>query len=247
MYSKLPLITLSIVLFSIVGVQCDSSLWGAPTITNDRDLDVRANGRTMLSNGTGGRATGRIGSDWQWQSTGVLFQGCTDDKIHITDCFGLQLSADTTKNLETGLPEGATPRQRIEFLPNAGGAAGETYQYEWKFYLSSQTGTTKNFFHLMQLLNRKAQGIAKTGPVITLDARSDQVQINDVFMQGCSGSDCPSIPLADFEDRTTLHRAMVTYGENGHFLYVIQDADHGNKELLRYEVSGNMGSDGSQG
>jgi len=64
---------------------------------------------------------------------GVLTHGCTDDKIHITDCYDLRLSADTSKNLEAGLPDDAAPRQRIEFATGQKGVAGETHQYEWKF------------------------------------------------------------------------------------------------------------------
>jgi hypothetical protein len=98
----------------------------------------------------------------------------------------------------------------------------------------------------MQLINEKVDGKVQNGPVITLDARNQKVFIDDMFDQGCStGTTCPSIPLSSFVDRTTLHRVTVTFGHKGHFLYTIQDTDNGNKQLLKYETKGIMGTGGS--
>jgi hypothetical protein len=60
-----------------------------------------------------------------------------------------------------------------------------------------------------------------------------------------TGQTFPSIPLADFTDRTTVHFLTITYGPNGKMVYVIKDVEDESKEMLRYEASGVMGQDAS--
>ncbi|KAK7062609.1 hypothetical protein VNI00_000097 [Paramarasmius palmivorus] len=92
----------------------------------------------------------------------------------------------------------------------------------------------------MQVLTRGGNG----GPVVTLDAVKGQIAIKDE-VRDCAQTKCPSIPLSDFTDRTTVHFVTVTYGSQGSLRYVVQDADNGHMELLRYQVTGEMGEDAS--
>ena len=129
-------------------------------------------------------------------SPGVLESPCTGDfaNIGISDCYQFSLSADGSKNLDTNHLD--SPRQRNEFrCPN--NAAGETHTYSWKQYLYSSTGSGSTFFHLMQILDYNT-----LQPVITLDARNGRVQVESTNL--CK-SGCPSIPMASYTDRTTVH------------------------------------------
>ncbi|KAF5360143.1 hypothetical protein D9758_011329 [Tetrapyrgos nigripes] len=219
-----------------------SGIWCTPISEEVVTIGSRAGGVTVIDDGSNiptgqKRNQGNLSNGWLWQNTGLLTHGCTDSGIHISDCYGMQLSSKTNENLERDLPPGATPRQRIEIASGQRGVAGETHS------LSPRTGTANGFFHLMQLLNENPDGKVQNGPVITLDARNGRVYINDFYSQGCSGSSCPSMPFSSFAGHTTLHRATVTYGHKGYFLYTIQDADSG-KQLLKYEVHGIMGTGG---
>ncbi|KAJ6620779.1 hypothetical protein B0H10DRAFT_2020583 [Mycena sp. CBHHK59/15] len=104
-----------------------------------------------------------------------------------------------TKNLQSTTSD--SPRQDIEFL-TSGATDGTSWSYKWKYYLSSQTGTTDHFFHLMQILTRGGTG----GPVITLNAAAGKVAIQDT-VRGCPTAGCPYIALDDFTDRMTPHTA----------------------------------------
>ncbi|KAJ7645596.1 hypothetical protein DFH06DRAFT_1283311 [Mycena polygramma] len=190
-----------------------------------------ASARTQLTDGTSGTAVEGPGYTTMgallWQSSGVLYDGCTDSAAHpidITDCYALQLSADATKNLQDNTSD--SPRQRIEFLTK-GAADGTSWSYQWKYYLSSQTGTTDHFFHVMQLLTRGGAG----GPV----------SIQDI-VRGCPTAGCPSIALSAFTDRTTIHSMTVTYGPKGSVKYAVKDSSTG-KTLLSYSATGSMGSE----
>lgn len=80
------------------------------------------------------------------------------------------------------------------------------------------------------------------GPVITLDAEAGKVQIKD--MKGfhpCPSSGCPSVALADFTDRVTLHSMNVTFGDNGKLAYKVMDEKTG-KTLIDYSANKNMGN-----
>ncbi|KAJ7366584.1 hypothetical protein DFH08DRAFT_1003756, partial [Mycena albidolilacea] len=196
--------------------------------------------RTQLTNGTLGKIQQGPGyttmGALRWQSSGVLWEGCSSSAAHpidITECYGLQLFADPTKNLQDSAAD--SPRQRIEFL-TAGAADGTSWVYERKFYLSSETGTTNHFFHLMQILARGGSG----GPVITLNAAAGKVAIGDV-VRGCPKAGCPSIALADFTDRTTVHSMTVTYGPKGSVTYAVKDATT-RRTLLTYSATGSMGT-----
>ncbi|KAJ7505535.1 hypothetical protein B0H11DRAFT_1708963 [Mycena galericulata] len=219
-----------------------SSMFSKPTLTAFcvSTLCAFASARTELTNGTSGSALEGPGyttmGSLLWQSSGVLYDGCNNSAeypINITDCYALQLSSDPTENLESDTSD--SPRQRIEFL-TAGAADGTSWTYEWKYYLSSQTGTTNHFFHLMQILTRGGTG----GPVITLNAAGGQVAIQDT-VRGCPAAGCPSIALDDFTDKTTTHKMSVTYGPNGSVAYSIEDFFTG-KIMLTYSATGSKGS-----
>ncbi|KAF7365428.1 hypothetical protein MVEN_00415700 [Mycena venus] len=204
-------------------------------------LCALASARTQLTDGTAGKIIEGPGfttmGALQWQSSGVLWDGCTDSAAHpinISTCFALQLSADPTKNLQDDSSD--SPRQRIEFL-TAGAADGTSWSYQWKYYLSSQTGTTNHFFHLMQILTRGGSG----GPVITLNAAAGKVAIQDT-VRGCPAAGCPSIALNEFTDRTTTHSMTVTYGPSGSVKYTVKDSAT-SKTLLTYSATGSMGTE----
>ncbi|GLB42832.1 hypothetical protein LshimejAT787_1202810 [Lyophyllum shimeji] len=206
----------------------------AARMTRVRDMQSRAlvelaDGKSLQS--------GKINSQLSWQASGKLWKGCTDSAIAITDCYSVSLSSDPEANLD---PSPGELRQRIEFL-TPGAADGTKHSFEWKYYLPSSVGTSNHFFHLMQLLTR---GGGRAGPVISLDASNGKIVIRD-YKRDCASTKCPSIPLSSFTDRTTLHSVTVTYGPNGHFDYVIKDAKDQGKQLLRYTVTGQMGSESS--
>ncbi|TFK49336.1 hypothetical protein OE88DRAFT_412188 [Heliocybe sulcata] len=169
---------------------------------------------------------------FEWQATGVLKQGCPSS-VHIKDCYDLELTNNPKKQLDPKHLD--QPRQRIEFA-NEGVADGITATYKWKYYLFSKTKTTKTFFHLMQLLTHGGTG----GPVITLDAVAGVVAVKD-HVRDCSKTHCPSIPLAQFTDRTTEHTLTFTAGSKGKMQYLVKNADTG-ATLLSYSASGNMGT-----
>ncbi|KAI0795130.1 hypothetical protein C8Q75DRAFT_530421 [Abortiporus biennis] len=130
-----------------------------------------------------------------------------------------------------------SPRQRNEFL-TAKSADGTSVTYSWKYYLSSQVGTSTHFFHLMQVFS-DGQG----EPVVTLDAVNGQLAIVDVA-RGCTTNKCPAVAISQFTDRTTLHTIKVTFGPNGKLNYAITNADTG-ASILSYSATGAMGSGGS--
>lgn len=169
-------------------------------------------------------------------SSGILLVGECGKGLAISDCYSLELSGDPSKNLQDRDVD--SPRQRIEFW-TPGVADGTTQKFKWRFYLSSQTKTTKNFFHLMQVLSR-----GDGGPIVTLDAVNDRIMIKD-YKRDCDVTGCPSIPLDRFTDRTTVHFVTVTFGPKGSLEYVIEDAADESVALLSYSVKGAMGSDSS--
>lgn len=180
--------------------------------------------------------SGKFNSQLSWQASGILWQGCTDSAIAITDCYTVSLSSDPNANLD---PSPGALRQRIEFL-TPGAADGTTHKFKWRYYLPSTVSTSNHFFHIMQLLSRGGGA----GPVITLDASNGQIVVRD-YKRDCTTTGCPSIPLSSFTDRTTAHFVTVTYGPNGRFDYVIKDVDNQSRQLLRYTVTGEMGSSSS--
>lgn len=126
-------------------------------------------------------------------------------------------------------------RQRIECLSWPPSMGGETWVYDWNYYLvpgASSSGTfawvltlhqslhrressspfstyADHFFHLSQLLSRDIGGY-----VIALDLREGRVRILDTIRPTCGGT-CPSVAANAFWGRTTYHRMTVTYGEGG--------------------------------
>ncbi|EPQ55372.1 hypothetical protein GLOTRDRAFT_129646 [Gloeophyllum trabeum ATCC 11539] len=164
---------------------------------------------------------------------GVLKQGCSSTPgAHITNCYSLSLTSNATQQLDSGFPD--SPRQRIEFLTK-GSADGTSHTYKWRYYLSSQTGTTTRFFHLMQVFSR-----GDNAAIVTLDAVKGQFAVEDNF-RNCSVTRCPSVAISQFTDRTTLHAMTVTFGPTGKLRYIVTDADTG-ANILSYTASGKMGS-----
>ncbi|KIY49661.1 hypothetical protein FISHEDRAFT_72301 [Fistulina hepatica ATCC 64428] len=184
---------------------------------------------TTLNNGQQ-MGYGSVGN-FNWQASGVLEQGGCPPSVKISQCYTLELTNDPTKELDPG---STSPRQRIEFLA-PGASAGQAYTYTWKYDLSSVTGTSTSFFHLMQLFSRDSGS-----PVVTLDAVKDTVAIRD-YANGCPRSGCPSIPLDSFTNRTTLHTMKVKFGPSGSLNYAITDSSSGAK-LLTYKVTEAIGS-----
>jgi hypothetical protein len=167
--------------------------------------------------------------------SGILYRGC--DNVHeISDCYTLSLTSDPTKQLDPGpFP---SPRQRIEFR-SPDHADGTTYMYTWNHKLSSSVGTTASFFHLMQVFST-----GNAGPVVTLDAVSGRLAINDFSpLRACTLVPCPSIPISSILGVITSHTMVVTYGPAGKLYYVVKDLS-GNK-LLSYNVTGAMGFGGT--
>ncbi|KAF8063468.1 hypothetical protein FPV67DRAFT_245859 [Lyophyllum atratum] len=207
------------------------------TLAAVRAAHVEGRAPVQLADGTS-LQSGKISSLLSWQASGILYQGCTDSvnyPIAITDCYSGSLSSDPTANLD---PSPGAARQRIEFL-TPGAADGTTHKFKWRYYLSSTVGTSSHFFHLMQLFSR-----GDGSPIITLDAADGQIVVRD-FKRDCTTTGCPSIPLANFTDRTTVHFVTVTYGPTGRFDYVVKDAANQSHQLLRYTISGEMGSSSS--
>ena len=129
-------------------------------------------------------------------SPGVLESPCTGDfaNVGISDCYQFSLSADGSKNLDTGHLD--SPRQRNEFrCPN--NAAGETHTYSWKTYVSGETGTSNSFFHLTQI---KLDGVS--APLLTLSARKGKIGIES---EELCGKGCASASWDDYVDRTVQH------------------------------------------
>ncbi|KZT27106.1 hypothetical protein NEOLEDRAFT_156509 [Neolentinus lepideus HHB14362 ss-1] len=150
----------------------------------------------------------------------------------MSNCYSLSLTSDPIKQLDPGFPD--SPRQRIEFLTK-GMSDGTSATFKWKYLLSSKTGTTTHFFHLMQLFSR-----GDNGPIITLDAVKGQISVND-YVRDCSATRCPTVPINQFTDRTTQHTMAVTVGPSGKLKYVVTNAETG-VIILSYSASGKMGS-----
>jgi hypothetical protein len=165
---------------------------------------------------------------------GVLYKGCTSS-VNIADCYQLSLTANVTQQLDPGFPD--SPRQRIEFRSETQ-ADGSSFKYTWKQFLYPNVGTTRNFFHLMQVFSMK-----DSGPVVTLDAVSGKAAVND-FFRSCTDTKCPSIDIASYAGRLTQHTLVVTFGPNGKLSYIVSDPQT-KKVLLTYNVTGYMGSGGS--
>ncbi|KAL1740313.1 hypothetical protein HDZ31DRAFT_47739, partial [Schizophyllum fasciatum] len=169
----------------------------------------------------------------QWQMAGILEYPCTGDfaNIGISDCYSLELSSDGSKNLDTNHLD--SPRQRNEFrAPN--NAAGASHTYEWKTRIAGETGTSNNFFHLMQIFDQE-QG----GPMLTLTARKGKVGVESAAL--CK-SGCASTAWDKYTDRTVQHTMKIKFGPNGSMDYKIKDVDTG-ETLISQSLKGAFGSD----
>ncbi|KZS93834.1 hypothetical protein SISNIDRAFT_383254, partial [Sistotremastrum niveocremeum HHB9708] len=151
--------------------------------------------------------------------------------ITIANCYNLTLNSNAHKQLDPGFP--SSPRQRIEFRGDSQ-TSGTSITYTWKHYLAPTVGTSTHFFHLMQIFDESGGT-----PVITLDALSNKLQIQDYARSSCGGK-CPSVALNTYHGRTTLHSMKITFGPKGSLWYVVADATT-KTEILTYEASGAMG------
>ncbi|TRM60075.1 hypothetical protein BD626DRAFT_572174 [Schizophyllum amplum] len=153
----------------------------------------------------------------QWQMTGVLETPCTGAlaNLGMSDCYQMSLSADAQR----------VPRRYAS-------GRGETRTYTWKEYVSSNTGTSSNFFHLMQIFDAE-----KGAPVVTLTARKGQVALESSSL--CNG-DCPSAAWSAYAGRTTLHIMRITFGPSGSMDYNVEDAETG-ESILSHSLSGALG------
>ncbi|KAJ7936579.1 hypothetical protein B0H13DRAFT_1589569 [Mycena leptocephala] len=172
-----------------------------------------------------------------WQASGwrVLESGCGISTI--SDCFQMSLSSGANTQLDTNHPN--SPRQRDEFhFPQM--PAGMEFNYTWKQYLYSTTGTGKTWFHLMQVF-----GVAENGPLVTLDAVDDVLRIKD-YVRGTGGSSCgitvcPTVNIEDYYGTTTIHSISGTFGPSA---YNVTSESNGTT-IISYAVNGSMGeSDG---
>ncbi|KAK0449402.1 hypothetical protein EV421DRAFT_1900092 [Armillaria borealis] len=182
--------------------------------------------RAQLSDGTHGLQGGKINKSLSWMSSGILLVG--------------EALWRPQQNLQDRHLD--SPRQRIEFWTPAV-ADGTTQKFKWRFYLSSQTKTTKNFFHLMQVLSR-GDGSEDAEPVVTLDAVNDRIMIKD-YVRDCDVTGCPSIPwtaLPTALRSTSLPSPLVRRGASSMSSRTPQDES---VALLSYSVKGAMGSDSS--
>ncbi|ORY69314.1 hypothetical protein BCR35DRAFT_326423 [Leucosporidium creatinivorum] len=160
-----------------------------------------------LSNGTS-LQTGIISASVRWQSSGILQVDNCKVNVPFSPCYSMSLGA--TGNL-------AEPdRQRIEFLSWPPAMAGETWVYDWTYYLVPGVSSSDHFFHLSQLLSRDIGGY-----VVALDLLQGRVTIRDTIRPNCGGT-CPSIPQASFWGRTTYHRMTVTFGAQGSLRYTVR-------------------------
>ncbi|TRM58227.1 hypothetical protein BD626DRAFT_550740 [Schizophyllum amplum] len=169
----------------------------------------------------------------QWQMAGVLEYPCSGDfaNIGISDCYQFELSSDGSKNLDTNHLD--SPRQRNEFrMPD--NAAGESHTYQWKTHVSGETGTSNNFFHLMQIFD----GV-KGGPMLTLTGRKNKVGVES---ESLCGDGCASASWDDYVDRTMQHTMKIKFGPNGSMDYNIEDAETG-ESLISQSLKGAFGSD----
>ncbi|KZW00715.1 hypothetical protein EXIGLDRAFT_720952 [Exidia glandulosa HHB12029] len=193
---------------------------------------------TVLNNGTT-QSSGTVVAGLKWQATGSLTHGpcpgSTSHPIDIGDCYQLSLVSDPKKQLDHGHLD--SPRQRIEFYTSTL-ADGQSFSYQWRMYLSSQSGTSSSFFHLMQVFSHK-----DGGPVITLDAVKDTIAVKDYKRTCGSQTTCPSIALSRFTNHTTVHKVSGVFGPKGRIDYHVSYVN--GTQLLRYNTTGYMGSGGS--
>ncbi|KAI5887643.1 uncharacterized protein SCHCODRAFT_02638591 [Schizophyllum commune H4-8] len=185
----------------------------------------------VLNDGTDFRYGKGFNNQVDWQMAGILEYPCTGDfaSIGISDCYQFELSSDGSKNLDTKHLD--SPRQRNEFrAPDQ--PAGKTRTYEWKTYVSGETGTSDNFFHLTQI---KLDHVDP--PLLTLTARKGKIGIESEEL--CGGG-CASASWDDYVDRTVQHTMKITFGPNGSMDYKIKDADSG-KSIISQSLKGHFG------
>lgn len=113
-----------------------------------------------------------------------------------------------------------------------------TWNYNFKTFLSAETTSSKNWFHLWQLLRRSSPG----GFVLSLGLRSDLIYLSDA--ERPCGLSCGGIPFASYAGKTIGHEIDISYGSNGTVVYTMTDLTT-NTVLLKYSAVGEMGSDSS--
>ncbi|KAH8915090.1 hypothetical protein BT69DRAFT_1230767 [Atractiella rhizophila] len=169
-----------------------------------------------------------------YQASGVLQLRCGEERAErsIPYCYSLYLADNSALMLEGDTDRSA--RQRSEFLfPYQ--ADGDTRHYEYTMWLSSETGSSENFFHLFQLFSH-----GDSGPVITLDYYLGTIVIRD-HKRECAEF-CPFVPAQAMMDKSIRHIFTITYGPLGRFSYVAQEVETG-EQIMAYEAAGWMGTD----
>ncbi|GAA5898677.1 hypothetical protein JCM6882_000894 [Rhodosporidiobolus microsporus] len=168
---------------------------------------------------------GTISSSVDWQSSGVLLQGCSIN-ANINNCYQLMLAA--TGQLQPG---DDSPRQRIEFLSKPNAQEGQTWRYQWRYRLTPGISSGSSFSHLVQLLSR-AQG----GYVIALDTLNGRVVVRDSVPSRCPAAGCPSVPNSAFWGITTTHLMVVRFGAGGGITYTVRNTAT-NALILSYTIT----------
>ncbi|KAH8925206.1 hypothetical protein BT69DRAFT_1348896 [Atractiella rhizophila] len=155
----------------------------------------------------------------RWQSAGILTSGgCNFEKHHIRDCYQLILSSQHNRMLDPGSRGGN--RQRIELVTSPV-KENESWVYTWKYFLSPETGSSKRFFHIMQLLARREKG--NGGPMLTLSLYENELRVVDMRENGAA----VTVDLEKFKGRSTTHILSATFGEHGSLDYRILDTVSG--------------------
>ncbi|KIY51961.1 hypothetical protein FISHEDRAFT_70197 [Fistulina hepatica ATCC 64428] len=161
----------------------------------------------------------------QWQATGLLYDGCDDDKITIDTCYSFELTDDPSEEVDTDLGE-----QFVMFVTEQA-AAGDVFVFTWKYYLSSTVGTSTDTVALAQIYSRSGSpsiigGLSAAHGLIR--SRTASATARPVHVHRLNGK---------INNR-------VTFGNSGSLKYTITNAET-NAQLLQYSATGNMGSEAS--
>ncbi|ORY75692.1 hypothetical protein BCR35DRAFT_314621 [Leucosporidium creatinivorum] len=162
----------------------------------------------LLADGSSFKS-GSLGKTLKWQSGGVLYSDSCPGDVNISSCYSASLGANGNR--------AAPDRQRLELYSYPVATAGQTWTYNWSYYLVPGVSSYNSFFHLSQLLSRESGGY-----VIALDLLASRVKILDKTGAIPSVGSISSAPVASFWGKTTYHSVTVTYGAQGSLRYTIR-------------------------
>ncbi|KAJ6590193.1 hypothetical protein DFH09DRAFT_908965 [Mycena vulgaris] len=161
---------------------------------------------------------------------GIFTKGC--NTLTIFNCYGMYLSSNASAMLDTAHLD--SPRQRNEWhFPTVD--TNQSFSYSWKQYLDSSAGSSTHFFHLMQVF-----GISEAGPIVALDALSNQLKIVD-FTDTTCGSTCPTTALSNYLGKYTTHSISGTFGPKGNLTYAVTGPSG---KIISYSRTGGLGATG---